>query len=176
MKYDRSAFSKNLSQYDGIVMEDDANSDGTYPYIQYPHSSGNLNKQLFYSKNDHNFATWYQESTDDSTDIYKIVTCKLDHIRGNAEDDHCALFAAFVNTENGPVLATGMASINFQNDSDNNVVSGIITGDDIPDQIYQVLNDQVKDEDFSSSSEGRKSIPDIIRANFEAMENAIFPD
>lgn len=154
-------------------MQDSANSDGSYPYIQYPSSSGNLNKQLFYSKDDHNFATWYQESTDAESSTYKIVTCKLDHVRGLAEDDHCALFAAFVNTENGPILACGMASINYQNDTDNNVVSGMITGDNVPDQIYSVLNNLVKDKDFSSSSDGRKAIPDIIKANFLAMEKAI---
>lgn len=176
MKYDRSIFSKQLGTYEGIEMSNTQNSDGTYKYDQMTGTSGNLNKRLQYAKDGHNFTTWFQESSEPDSQAYKFVTCKLDYARTVSEDDHCTLFGAFMNSSDGPLMVAGMASINFQNDSDDNVVSGLITGDNIPQDIYSALNDQIKDIDFSTSEKGRKSIPDIIRANFEAMQASIFPE
>jgi hypothetical protein len=173
MNFDHNKFASSLDGISGVVVE--KNDDGTYNWEMWNDAAVDLCRALPYSCNDFNYRTWYQEITKMKSETGMLVSCKIDYTRTTG-DDHVILLAAFAVTADKPLLIYAQTSVQFHGSSDNNVMSGPISGDDIPQAMYDNLHDQIKDLDFGNvddSTEGRNSIPSLAQMNLNAMIGAV---
>lgn len=148
----------------------------------YSGSSGEpLNTQLTYRKNNIEYRTWSPETSTLPTDLGLVVSCKIDFENGIG-DDHIILIVGFLKVAGAaPTINFIQASVQFYNDDDQNIMIDPIKSDpnnptqDLGQVLYDSLNSQILADNFGTdnTSEGRKTLPDIARANVNSMIGAV---
>lgn len=176
MNFSRNTFTTQLGNYTGISF-----SGGTADWDQWPGTTGDLNTQLSYSKGGFNYRTWSPETSTLPTDLGLVVSCKIDFANGIG-DDHIILIVGFLKVAGAaPTINFIQASVQFYNDDDQNIMIDPIKSDpnnptqDLGQVLYDSLNSQILADNFGSdnTSEGRKTLPDIARANVNSMIGAV---
>jgi hypothetical protein len=175
MNFSRDTFTSNLGGYTGISF-----SGGDASWDQWTGTTGNLNTQLSYDKGNFSYRTWSPETSNMPTDLGMVVSCKLDFANGIG-DDHIILLVGFLKVQNSaPTINFVQASVQFYNDTDQNIMTDPLKSDpnnpqDLGQLLYDTLNSQILADNFGSdnTSEGRKTLPDIARANVNSMIGAV---
>lgn len=176
MNFSRDTFTTQLGNYSGISF-----SGGSASWDQWAGTTGSLNTQVSYSKGDFNYRTWSPESSAMPTDLGMVVSCKIDFANGIG-DDHIILIVGFLKVQgSAPTINFIQSSVQFYNDTDLNIMIAPIMSDpndptqDLGQVLYDSLNTQIQADNFGTdnTSEGRKTLPDIARANVEAMMGAV---
>lgn len=185
INFSSNDFAGHLDQYDGVSIPME---NGQYVWDQWSGTSGYLNTVLNYSKNGRSYRTWLHE-----VDIMRnrgglIVSCKVDWENG-AGDDHLVIMAGFTNAGDSVKMVFAQVSMQFHHDEDQNIISSpyttnnldasdtLVYASNLADAIYNDLNAQVQAFNLGSSDtdEGRKALPEIAKANVEAMmQSGIF--
>ena len=167
MTFDHTTFANQLDAYDGISI--------SKSWYQWSNTSGSLNKTMEYKKNEYTYRTWYQETSSMKENSGLLVSCKVDYERATG-DDHIIILTGFQITSTGPVMIFAQASVQFHGDEDNNVIGTPVTSGDMGQGIYDSLNATIKYDDFGTvddSTSGRRTLPDIARANVNAILHSV---
>lgn len=176
MNFSRNIFTTNLGHYTGISF-----SGGSAEWKQWSGTSGSLNTQLSYSKGGFNYRTWSPETSTLPTDLGLVVSCKIDFANGIG-DDHIILVVGFLKVANAaPTINFIQASVQFYGDDDKNIMIDPIKSNpndptqDLGQVLYDSINSQIIADKFGTdnTSEGRKTLPDIARANLNSMIGAV---
>lgn len=171
MTFDHNTFAAQLDQYSGITV---ATKDGSYDWDQWKSTTGDLNKELDYDKGDFSYRTWYHEVGVMKNSAGMVVSCKIDFANGIG-DDHIILLTGYMATSTGPQMIFVQASVQFYGDDDLNIMSDPITSGDLAQGMYDTLNSQISAMNLGSdnTSMGRKTLPDIAKANITAMIHSV---
>lgn len=176
MNFSRDIFTTQLGEYTGISF-----SGGTATWAQWANTSGNLNTQLSYSKSNFNYRTWSPETSTLPTDLGLVVSCKIDYANGIG-DDHIILVVGFLKVAGAaPTINFIQASVQFYNDTDLNIMIDPIKSDpndptpNLGQVLYDSINSQIVADNFGTdtTSQGRKTLPDIARANLNSMIGSV---
>lgn len=176
MNFSRDIFTTQLGQYTGISF-----SGGTADWDQWVGTTGDLNTQLSYSKTNFNYRTWSPETSTLPTDLGLVVSCKVDYANG-VGDDHMILIVGFLKVAGtAPTINFIQASVQFYNDTSLNIMIDPIKSDpnnptqDLGQVLYDSLNSQILGDNFGTdtTSQGRKTFPDIARANVNSMIGSV---
>jgi hypothetical protein len=177
MNFNRDTFAQHLSHYSGVSMTMNNNQP---KWNQWAGTTGTLNTQLSYSKGGFNYRSWSPESTAMDNNLGILVSLKIDFANGIG-DDHIILLVGFMNVEHvGPEMVFAQASVQFHGDDDLNIMGAPIKSDptspiDLGQAMYDSLNSQIQADHFGSdsTSQGRKTLPDIARANVNSLVGAV---
>jgi hypothetical protein len=170
MSFDHDTFLSTLAQYSGITLSESS-------WTQWSGTNGQLNMEIDYSKNDYDYRTWYQEISVMIQGAGMLVSCKVDFVR-TTYDDHITLMVGFAAGSSSAEPAFAQASVQFTNTTDSSDYSNVIgapvrvdTNPDLAEGIYDTLNSQISTMNFGSTAnnEARQTLPDIARANVEAI-------
>lgn len=167
MTFDHNTFATQLDAYDGISI--------SKSWFQWNNTKGDLNKTMEYQKGDNTYRTWYQETSTMKENSGMLVSCKVDYERGTG-DDHIIILTGFQITSTGPVMVFAQASVQFHGDESNNIIGAPVTSGDMGQGIYNSLNATIQSDDFGNiddSTSGRRTLPDIARANVNAILKAV---
>lgn len=176
MNFSRDTFTTQLGHYTGILF-----SGGTAHWSQWSGTSGSLNTQLSYSKGGFDYRTWSPETSTLPTDLGLAISCKIDFANGIG-DDHIILVVGFLKVEGAaPTINFIQASVQFHGDDDKNIMIAPIKSDpnnptqDLGQVLYDSINSQIIADNFGTdnTSQGRKTLPDIARANVNSMIGAV---
>ncbi len=178
MNFNYTQFATQLDDYHNITVERDAS--GNYAWQSSDsNDAGNLNTRLKYTQDDFSYASWYPETTIMQESAGMVVSNKVDYHRTTG-DDHLIILTGYALGESGPKIVFAKVSVQFHGNSDLNVVSETvrdITGQtDFGQVIYDSLHAQIRNKDFGSindSTAGRQNLPDIARANVNAMLRSV---
>lgn len=182
INFSSNVFAGQLDQYTGVSVD---MTNGQYVWDQWGGTSGYLNTVLNYQKDGRNYRTWLQEVDILRNNTGLIVSCKIDWENG-AGDDHIVVLAGFSTSTEGTKMVFVQASVQFHKDEDDNLVTqaymtdavdqsdNLVYTSNLADAIYNDLNGQVVALNLGSgdTDEGRKSIPEIAKANVLAMTNS----
>lgn len=165
MNFDHNTFSAALDAQPGITI--------IKQWYQWNNTSGDLNKTMEYSKDNFGYRTWYHETSVMSNAMGMLVSCKIDFERTTG-DDHIILLTGFSISPAGVVMKFAQASVQFHGSESNNIIGTPVTSGDMAQGIYNSLS-SILSADFGSiddSTAGRKTLPDIARANIQAIQQA----
>ena len=179
MTFNHNTFATQLDNTSGVTVGKD--SSGNYEWDNMGWDN-DLCTYLNYTKGDYGYRTWYQETSEFASNIGMVVSCKLDFKRTTG-DDHIILMVGFNNASGTPQIVYAQASVQFNGDDDDNIVSDKIlassagsAANDIATGLYNSLHDQISTIDFGNiddSTEGRNELPEIAKINVLAMANSI---
>lgn len=164
MQFNYKDFGKSMNSNTDIDVK---NSGDNYGWFYKDNDkSSDFNQVMEYKTGgDHNYRTWYQETSIITHNAGMLVSVKIDHIRGENIDDHIVLLTGFDATGK---LFYGQAFVQMREEDPFN--TDIITSGDIIDKIHDQIQNKIKDDyGINGSTEGRKKIPHIVRLNMEAI-------
>lgn len=136
-------------------------------------SSGQLpfNQVMEYRYQNYNYRTWYQEVSF-SNALGMIVSCKIDYEIDDHKDDHIILMVGFRVPEAGQsaaVLNFAQATIQFTDQSNDNIMTTPCTGNDIVSNLTNQLSTALGKISPDSSKGGRAYLADMANANIKAI-------
>lgn len=176
MSFDHNAFATSLNNNSDTSVTS-ANNGGTYDWSQWSGDSGDLNKILDYTQSSYPFRTWWLEtsSANPAAGLDLIVSCKVDYVRGTT-DDHIIIVVGFLLSDSGPLTYFAQASVQFGGQEDYNFASTPVTSGDFGQEIHDQLHAVISGDDFGiidDTTEGRNEIPDVAKANIDAIRAAV---
>lgn len=121
------------------------------------------------------FRTWYQEISF-STELGMIVSCKIDYEIDSHKDDHIILLMGFsipAANSRTPILSFARATIQFTDKSSENIDIPVCKGDNSINDVYNQLSSGVAKVSTDSSTQGRKYLADIAKANMNAIMTCV---
>lgn len=121
------------------------------------------------------YRTWYQEVSF-STEIGMLVSCKIDYEIDSDKDDHIILLMGFrIPSENSttPLINFARATVQFTDNSNENINIPICSGDDCINDVYNQLSSSISNVSTNNSTQGRKHLADIAKANMNAIMSCI---
>lgn len=154
----------------GITMSYDSHNH-TYWY-QWDKTSGELQQELNYSNSGYNYRSWSPESSATNNNLGLLVSLKIDWANGIG-DDHIILLVGFMNIVNqGPTMVFAQTSVQFSGDNDDNIMSAPQKSNpsaptNLGDAVYTDLQKQICG--FTGNAAGRNNLPNIARANVNAL-------
>ncbi len=177
MNFSRDTFANQLSGYTGISV---TKSNDSPAWLPLNNTTGALNTYLSYSKGGFGYRTWSPETSTMPTDLGLLVSCKID-VENGIGDDHIVLMVGFLKVDGqAPQINFVQASVQFHGDDALNIMSAPITSDpsapiDLGQAMYDSINSQIIADNLGTddTSQARKTMPDIARANINSMIGAV---
>ena len=168
MNFNYNTFSSTLDTYDDVDVKHSSTNNGWFYKDSKDDSDFNLVVEYSYD-DDHNYRTWRQELTTMEGNSGMLVSTKIDHIRGDNQDDHLILMACYNAVG---VICYAQAFVQMKNEDP--IQTDVITTGDIPDQIHDQIQAHIKDDyGINGSTDGRKKIPHIAKVNLYSMAAAV---
>lgn len=130
-----------------------------------------FNEVIEYTYQNFKYRTWYQE-TSESNALGMFVSCKIDYEIDDHKDDHIILLVGFRVPSAGQsaaVLNFAQATIQFTDQSNDNIMTTPCTGNDIVNNLTNQLHNAVSKISIDSSKGGRHYLSDIANANLKAI-------
>lgn len=173
MNFNYNTFAQKLDGYSGMDVDDEHDNDG---WVQWDKgSTDDFNKVVHYTfKNDDGefeYETWHQETSLVPGGVGMMASCKIDFNRTSG-DDHIVVMSGF---DVDGKMNFAQASVQFHGSEDDNIITSQITSSDIPQGVFNAIKSGLKDSygHIDDSTEGRHTLPDIAKANLQAMAAAV---
>lgn len=146
-------------------------------------------KAVVYPTTGDQYRTWLEDVSVNYQNVGMVVSCKIDAIRNNNQDDHIALLAVY--SLNGKLIS---AQSSVQMENEDTVHSGVLSYDengnvvvvdksgkrivggkaDIIAAIDDVLEAEMKkSKHYDNYSKQRKNIPDVVQDNLRWMQQGV---
>lgn len=138
------------------------------------HFNDKDDQAMEYESNDSNYRTWKLDDSPLYGGAGLYLSTKIDHIRGNTQDDHIIVMVAF-NAAGAPIQ--GQAAVQMKNEDP--IITSVITQDssgsvDIASAVANAVKSQLEsDYGANGSNSGRQNIPHIIEKNIKAMNQSV---
>jgi hypothetical protein len=167
------AFSFNYNGYNAALANTEFHFSKLNNWAQKSGSVGTLpfNQVIELTYQNYNYRTWYQEVSF-SEALGMIVSCKIDYEIDDHKDDHIILMVGFrvpEETQSTPVLNFAQATIQFTDQSNDNIMTTPCTGNDIVGNLINQLSTALSKVTPNSSRGGRAYLADMAKANVEAI-------
>lgn len=130
-----------------------------------------FNEVVEYTYQNFKYRTWYQEVSD-SNGLGMFVSCKIDYEIDDHKDDHIILLVGFRVPPSGTteaVLNFAQATIQFTDQSSDNIMTTPCTGSDIVKNLTDQLNNALSKISIDASKGGRRYLSDMANANINAI-------